>query len=31
MGIGQEESVGPNGATLKLPPKAAKKAASDAE
>ncbi len=31
MGLGPEVSVGPNGATLKLPPKAAKKAANDAE
>ncbi|MCQ1775261.1 hypothetical protein NOI24_28740 [Neorhizobium galegae] len=31
MGLGPEVSVGPSGATLKLPPKAAKKAANDAE
>ncbi len=31
MGLGPEVSVGPSGATLKLPPKAAKKAANDAD
>lgn len=31
MGLGPEVSVGPGGATLKLPPKATKKAANDAE
>jgi hypothetical protein len=31
MGLGPEVSVGPGGATIKLPPKAAKKAANDAE
>lgn len=31
MGLGPEVSVGPGGATIKLPPKAAKKAANEAE
>lgn len=31
MGLGPEVSVGPSGATIKLPPKATKKAANDAE